>query len=165
MAQVGSIVTTKAIGILRAESGLAFSVAEISHREGIQLAPVPAAHIIAENVPFELFERSVGARYPALHVYCDRVVNDLKEKFRTFSGKAHVAIEVRISQDRLEGLERQLQLYVDAATWVIDVNRGDWGNGMFYGGGYEIQFGPAKHGGKNFIKTAKIVFAVDVSIN
>ena len=165
MAQVGSLVANKAAGMLRTDSGLAFALAELSQKEGLELASIPAGQIVAENVAFELVERSTGAKYPALHIYCERVVNELKEKFRTFSGKAYLAIEVRVSQDRLDGLERQLQLYVDAASQVLDSNRGDWGNGMFYTGGYEIQFGPAKHGGKNFLKSAKLVFAVDVSIH
>ena len=45
-----------------------------------------------------------------------------------------MAIEVRVSQDRLEGIEEQLQMYVDAVTQVLDQNRGDWGEGMFYAG-------------------------------
>ena len=165
MAQVGSIVASKAAGMLRIDSGLAFSVADIAQKAGMEAASISAGQIVAENVAFEMVERSTGAKYPAWHVYCERVVNEMREKFRTFSGKAYLAIEVRVSQDRLDGLERQLQLCVDAATQVLDSNRGDWGNGMFYTGGYEIQFGPAKHGGKNFLKAAKVIFAVDVSIH
>jgi hypothetical protein len=73
-------------------------------------------------------------------------------------------MEVRSSQDRLEGLERQVQLYVDAVTAVLDRRRGDWGDGLFYGGGYEAAFGPVKRGGKNYVQTAKITIEVDVSI-
>jgi hypothetical protein len=73
-------------------------------------------------------------------------------------------MEVRSSQDRLEGLERQVQLYVDAVTKVLDGNRGDWGDGFFYGGGYEVVFGPVKRGGKSYLQTARISVDVDVSI-
>ena len=38
-------------------------------------------------------------------MYCEKIVNDLTEKFRTFSGTVQMAIELRHSQDRLEGLQ------------------------------------------------------------
>ena len=76
--------------------------------------------------------------YPTIHVYCGKAVNQLREKFRTFSGEAHMTIELRVSQDRLEGLETMLQVYADAVTRVLEESRGDWGDGVFYGGGYEI---------------------------
>jgi hypothetical protein len=76
-----------------------------------------------------------------------------------------MVVEVRVSQDNVDGLEKQLQLYVDAATQVLEMHRGDWGDGVFYAGNYEIQFGSCKRGGKSFIKTAKIVFTVDISLN
>ena len=53
----------------------------------------------------------------------------LTEKFRTFSGKVRTVAEVRVSQDRIEGIEEQLRLYVDAVTQVLDANRGSWGQG------------------------------------
>jgi hypothetical protein len=96
-------------------------------------------------------------------VYCEKIENHLKEKFRNFSGKAVMSIEVRVSQDRLAGIESQLQSYVDAATQVLDQNRGDWGEGMYYAGCYEASLGPVKHGGQNFIQIGRISFDVGVS--
>ena len=65
----------------------------------------PASQVRSQNVAADLAERSAPTHYPAVHVYCEKIVNDLKEKFRSFSGRAHMAIELRYSQDRLEGLE------------------------------------------------------------
>ena len=76
-----------------------------------------------------------------------------------------MVVEVRMSQDRLDDLDRQTQWHADAVTRVLDENRGDWGDGVFYGGGYEISYGPVKHGGRNFLQIAKIVFTVDISLN
>ena len=53
-----------------------------------------------------------------------------------------------MSQDRIEGLEDQLRLYVDAVTQVLDANRGSWGQGAFYTGGYEVNFEPVQQGGQ-----------------
>jgi hypothetical protein len=124
-----------------------------------------ASQVRAQNVAADLVERSSGTEYPAANVYCEKLVNKLTEKFRTFSGTAQMAIEIRYSQDRLEGLQGRLELYADAVAQTLDASRGDWGDGMFFAGAYEVSFGAVKHGGKNFIQPAKITFDIDVSVN
>lgn len=164
MAQIGIVAARKTALILQAQSGLPFSVAAVSQREGRDLAEISAEQIVTQNVAAEVAERTAAMRYPRVHVYCERVVNELREKFRTFSGRAYVTVEVRMSQDRLDELEDALQLYVDAVTQILDANRGDWGDGMLYGGGYEVTIGATKHGGKNFLQAAKVQFEVAASL-
>src|SRR5580698_10238581 len=61
--------------------------------------------IAALNASVEISDKVGYVQYPALLVYCDKLSNTLKEKFRDFSGKAHVVVEVRQSQDTLPGIE------------------------------------------------------------
>jgi hypothetical protein len=122
-----------------------------------------ASQVRAQNVAADLVERSSGTQYPAANVYCEKLVNKLTEKFRKFSGTAQMAIEIRHSQDRLEGLQDRLELYTDAVAQTLDASRGDWGDGMFFAGAYEVSFGAVKHGGKNFVQPAKITFEIEVS--
>jgi hypothetical protein len=164
MAQVESRSTGKVLSLLQEPAGLPHFVPTIADREGVRLTAIEPKQIIPQNVTPEAVERTAGATYPAVYVYCEKLANSLREKFRTFSGTARMAVEVRVSQDRLEGLERKLSLYVEAVTDVLDTHRGDWGQGMLYTGGYEVAFGPTKHGGKNFIQTAKVGFDVEVSV-
>ena len=112
--------------------------------------------IAALNANVEISEKTGQAVYPALLVYCDRIANLLTEKFRHFSGRAHVVVEVRYSQDRLEGLENNTQACADAVCAILDDSRGDWGNGAFYSGGYEVSYEPVARGGKNFLQRAKV---------
>lgn len=165
MAQTGTITTSKAVSLLRGETGLGAAIVTVAMNTDADLPKIPAGQVISQNVALEIAEKAGSAKYPAIYVYCDRVVNQLREKFRTFSGKSHMVMEVRVSQDRLEGLEAKLQLYVDAITQVLDGNRGDWGQGMFYTGGYEVTFQAVKHGGKNYLQVAKVGFEVDISSN
>ena len=139
------------------------AVATAAADSGIPLTPIPPAYIVAQNMSTEIYERSSVVKYPLVQVYSDRVRNLLTEKFRTFSGKVRTVAEVRVSQDRIEGLEDQLRLYVDAVTQILDSNRGSWGQGVFYTGGYEVTFDPVKQGGKNFLQVAKVTFEVDMS--
>jgi hypothetical protein len=163
MAWVGSTVTTQVLGLLSSPQGLSSCISTLAQAENMIVAPVVQSQLIAQNVSAELAERSTNVSYPAVNVYCEKIVNQLQEKFRTFSGKAVMAIEVRVSQDRLQGIETQVQTYLDAVTQVLDQNRGDWGEGMYFAGGYEATIGPVKHGGKNFIQVAKVTFDVGVS--
>ena len=98
--------------------------------------------IVVLNASVDVSEKTGHAQYPALLVYCDKLSNSLKEKFRQFSGKAHLVVEVRCSQDRLEGLESAAQMYADAVCALLDDSRGDWGNGLFYSGGYDVNYEP-----------------------
>ncbi len=165
MAQVGSVGAKKLTAKLAdGGSGLPATVAAVAEASGGSLPAIGLAQIVSQNVAADLIERSNAVRYPSVHVYCEKLSNTLREKFRTFSGKAHLTMEVRASQDRLEGIERQVQLYVDAVTHVLDESRGDWGDGFFYGGGYDVAFGPVKRGGKSYLQAAKITVEVDVSI-
>ena len=165
MAIVSRVTTKRVMEILGAETGLAFGIAQVSSQEGADTVVLLPSQLIPQNAGAELMEKSAGQKYPAFFVYCERVSNLLTEKFRTFSGKSRMVVEVRVSQDRLEGIDQQLQMLVDAVTTVLDMHRGDLGGGLLYGGGYEVNLGPVKHGGKNFLQSAKVSFDIDVSVN
>ena len=163
MAQAGKAATEKIVSILTAPAGLNGNLAALSQAAGLTLPALAASQILGQNVSIELAGRATDVKYPTLHIYCEKLSNVLREKFRTFSGTASMAIEVRVSQDRMEGLQNALQVYLDAVTQLLDQNRGDWGGGMFYSGGYEAAIEPLKRGGRNFIQVAKVTFQVGVS--
>ena len=166
MAQTGSQVAVRLVGLLsQQDTGVSSILADLADQEAIPQPRLAAPLIRAANIAADLAESTAGAKYPAIHVYCERLSNTLREKFRTFSGKARMTVEARVSQDRLEHIEDYSQLLVDAITTVLDSSRGDWGQGMFYTGGYEVVYGPVKHGGRNFLQLTKVTFEVDVSSN
>ena len=164
MAQAAHATTSRLAAMLGSPTGLSSNLAAISQRENVKLGEFTARSVLVQSVAPELAERTVGVQYPVFYVYCEKLTNELREKFRTFSGKARLAVDVRVSHDRLEDLARTLELHVEAVTNVLDSRRGDWGGGVFFAGAYEVTFGATKHGGKNFIQTAKVTFDVDVSI-
>ncbi len=163
MAWVGSTVTAQVVSLLNAALGLNACVSTLAQAENMIAVPTGPSQIVAQNVAIEISERSMSVQYPTVNVYCEKIVNQLKEKFRNFSGKAVMTIEVRVSQDKLDGIQEQLQMYVDAATQVLDQNRGSWGEGLYYAGCYEATLGAVRHGGQNFIQVGKLTFEVGVS--
>lgn len=164
MAKIASDTTYHVVQIMTdTDTGLTPMVAEFALEAGLSEPVLKASHVLPRNVSPELEEKSTGVQYPAFQVYCEKVHNALREKFRTFSGTARLTVEVRASQDRLENLEQRLGIYVDGVTAVLDANRGDWGLGMFFTGGYDIAIAPVRHGGRNFLQIAKVSFDVQVS--
>lgn len=164
MSQISNVVGVVA-DLLRGEGGLQANIDALAAAEALPALTLADRQVIAQNLPADIAERSTAGKYPSIHVYCEKVVNQLREKFRMFSGQVGMAIEIRVSADRVEDLDAQMNLLVDAVTSTFDQNRGDWGAGIFYGGGYEIEFAGVKHGGKNFIQTTTVTFDLEVSRN
>jgi hypothetical protein len=163
MLQIAGSSTQKALGYLAADGGLPAAVEALVLQQGMALPAITPQQIIAQNVAPDISEQSTINKYPLVYVYCNKVANLLREKFRTFSGDAQMVVEVRVSQDRLDQIETSLQAYADAVTQVLDNSRGDWGDGVFFAGEYEVTFGGVKHGGNNFLQIAKVSFALEIS--
>jgi len=160
---IGSAAAAKVVQKITGPSGANSGLAALTQGCASSPGPFDLAQVRSQNVPAELAERSTLLHYPMVNVYCEKIVNSLQEKFRAFSGTVEMAVEIRYSQDRLDGLQDALDLYTDAVTQVLNGGRGDWGDGMFYGGAYEVSFAPVKKGGKNFMQVAKVTFEIGVS--
>jgi hypothetical protein len=159
---VGTLTSSVVHRLSSSTDGISVRAAAITQGSPeLQLAGVKT--VLAQNVSVDISDKAGHAHYPALLVYCDKISNSLKEKFRRFSGKVHMVVEVRHSQDRLESIEANLQTYVDAVCALLDDSRGDWGNGAFYTGGYDVSYDPVARGGQNYLQRAKVGFDVEVS--
>jgi hypothetical protein len=163
--RIGSLAAGKVIQRMTAPAGVSANLAALTLGGEQQPAAFNASQIRSQNAAADLAERGDPVVYPAVNVYCEKIINSLVEKFRTFSGTLQMAIELRASQDRLAGLQDGLEFYADAVMQMLDASRGDWGDRMYYCGGYQVVFSPVKHGGKNYIQTAKVTFEIGVSIS
>jgi hypothetical protein len=164
--QIGSLITSRVIQRITAPNGgVNANLAALT--QGAPTIPgiLDPAQVRSGNIATDLAERSDAIQYPAANVYCEKIVNSQIEKFRAFSGKLQMAIDLRHSEDRLDQVQSNLETYADAVMGVLGASLGDWGGGMYYAGGYQVAFGPVKHGGRNFIQTAKITFEIGVSIS
>jgi hypothetical protein len=163
MADIGIRVSRAAVALFGGNSGLTPAVEALAVEMGIVAPPFRADQVRMSNVAPDLVARTTITRYPEVHVYCERSTNSLKEKFRAFSGTVRMVAEARVSHMAVEGIEQSSHLLADAVTDVLDASRGDWGNGMYFGGRYEVEYGPVKPGGKNFLQITKVTFDVEVS--
>lgn len=164
MAATASVSARKFVEFLRApDTGVGAAIGQLALERGVEAGPIAPEQIRGQNVAPELAEKATIAHYPVIHVYADRVRNLQTEKWRVFSGKVRTVAEVRVSQDRVEGIEEQLHLCVDGVVQVLDGSRGNWGEGAFFSGGYEVQYDQVKRGGKNLLQIARVSFEVDLS--
>jgi hypothetical protein len=164
MARITSIATSALTRHLNGDQGVPDKVGQLIMAGDISLSPLSAADILERHVTAEIAEKTSGVRYPVVYVYCEKVKNDLREKFRTFSGTVDLSVDIRVSHEHMDDLQGSLQKYVEAVTDVLHKKRGQWTTAVFYTGGYEIQYGPIKRGGKNFVQSAKVELTVNVSV-
>jgi len=61
-----------------------------------------------------------------------------REKARDFSGRVHLTIEIRQTQETLTAIDPNTEMYVDAVIALLGEARGQWGDGASYSGGYEV---------------------------
>ena len=163
MAGFTGTLTAQVIALLTdTTSGINVRITSIEANDST-LKGIGIRSIVSQNVSVEIAESSGQAVYPALLVYCDRVQNILQEKFREFSGRVHIVIEVRQTQEKLDQIEQNTEMYVDAVCALLGEARGDWGDGASYSGGYQVDYEPVAMGGKNFVQRAKVSFAVELS--
>ncbi|MBC8167107.1 MAG: hypothetical protein H7Y20_14715 [Bryobacteraceae bacterium] len=163
MTQTASFAISQLATILRGDDGVNAAYAALVTDQSS--TPPALAEILELYAPPDLTEKASSIRYPVIHIYCDRIVNSLKEKFRTFSGTADLNIDVRVSHDHLNELGSQLQFYLQGITDVLDRKRGHWADGMFYTGGYEILFSPVKRGGRNYLQSARVSLEVHINLD
>jgi|SRR5581483_4486321 len=161
--RIGSLAVGQTIQRMTAPVGVNAALASMTTGEAC--VAFDLSQIRPQNVAADLIDRSDPVAYPLVNVYCEKIVNSLAEKFRSFSGALEMAVEIRHSQEKPRGLQDALELYTDAVMQVLDTNRGAWGSGLYYTGGYAVTFAPVKKGGKNYIQSAKITFQLGVSLN
>jgi len=123
----------------------------------------PVGSILKLSSPIDVYEKSASVKYPTATIYCERLRNTQAEKFRVFSGVASLVLAIRVSGERAETVESQLNSYVEAACQVLDAARGSWTDMGTYTGAYDVKFQAMRPGGKQFIKAAHIEFEIQIS--
>jgi hypothetical protein len=115
------------------------------------------------RAPAEMEEKSRTLKYPRFSIAVEKIQNGRDERFRRFSGTLKVAVEIRVSQDRLDGITESLYWHVDAVRDVIERKAGCLSEGLVLTGEYEVQVEGVKKGGLNFLQSAKVVCPVLMS--
>ena len=112
MARISTMATSALVQHLAGEAGLSDKVGQLMLTSALQIPQISASDILERHVAADVAEKTSGVRYPIVYVYCEKVVNDLREKFRTFSGTAELSVDIRVSHEHMDDLQSLLQNYV-----------------------------------------------------
>ncbi|MFL6463805.1 MAG: hypothetical protein ACJ73N_05280 [Bryobacteraceae bacterium] len=110
-------------------------------------------------------DRDIQFTYPRVCLYTSGVKNTQMEKFRSLSGSLTAVADVWASGNLVGDTDQWIHFYVEAITNILRKSVGDWGDGIFFPGVYDVQFQPPKVGGLGFAQIARISFNLNVSRN
>jgi hypothetical protein len=159
------LATQKFAGRLTNGNSLSQMVASLAASAQANVPAINKEQIVLTPAPAEMADRNMQLGYPRVCVYSNAAKNAQTEKFRSFSGTVTVSAEIWASGDLLTDVDQWIHFYVEGVTQVLRSNVGDWGDGMFYSGVYDLQFQPPKAGGLGFVESAKVSFTLQVSQN
>ncbi len=136
--------------------GINVGLSEVAARDGVYLPPITSGTVLFEHVPSKMADENEPAVYPAVYLYCERMENQLLEKFRKFSGRIWIVADVRVSGERFLGLEAKSARYVEGLTKVLEEHVGKWSDNLAYSGVHKVRFKGVEHGGRNFLQRAEV---------
>lgn len=165
MTVIASKAAKQLAGYLQEDAGLPRAVAAMAAAAEFELPAIEAEQIQLRHAGMEVIEKALAFKYPQVLVYQERIRNELKEKFRRFSGTVDLVVEIRLSEERIEELEGKLGAYVDAVAEILWGKRGEWSQGVYYGGAYEVAMEAVKKGGAHFVQRARVTVPVHVSVS
>ncbi len=148
--------------ILNSQSALQNAIADVQTSDSVVLPTIPANQVILSSASPAITDIRQQIGYPRVSIYVPRVANTLLEKFRSLSGTVSVALTIGASADLVEPVEQALHYYVEIVTGILRDNTGDWGNGLFFAGAYDVQVQAPETGGSGFVQTASITCNVSV---
>lgn len=163
MVPITLLALQKVSQILTSGDAFAQSVRNLGTEFGLRIPALPTNNILLSLASADIADRNVQLTYPRISLSSEGVKNAREEKFRSFSGSVSVAALVLASANLVSDAETWLHYYVEALTTLLQDNLGDWGDGVFYGGLYEVQFQPPKVGGIGFVQPAKVAFELLIS--
>lgn len=149
-----------AVGKLRdfllAADGVNSKLAEIGARDMVRLSTLTKENVRTQRIAAKLADENSPTTYPAVYVFCDRMDNDMTAKFRRFSGRVFIGVDIRVTNERFEGLGDELNRYEEAVRSVLADRQGKWTDEITFAGGLRVKYRDIELGGRNFIQSAQI---------
>jgi hypothetical protein len=164
MTPISTLAVQKLISILTTGNALQQTLAAIEATAQVQVPVISTTQIVASSAAPDLADNNLQMSYPRVCVYTNGIQNKQIEKFRSFSGTLTVVVEIWASANLLTQTDQWIHFYIEAVTELLRSNIGDWGNGFFFSGKYDVQFQPPKAGGFGFVESSKLTITLNVSL-
>ena len=151
--------------LLTTGNALQQQISTVSAALNVDIPLITSEQVLLSSASVDLADLSLQLTYPRVCIYSSGTKNTQMEKFRSFSGTVSIIAEIWASANLLTQAEQWIHFYVDGVSEILRKNIGDWGNGMFFPGSYDVQFQPPKAGGLGYTESAKLSFNLSVSFN
>ncbi len=165
MLPITILAAEKVAGLLTSGNALQQQISRLASSNNSQVPRLSSDQVILSSAPSPIADLNEQLTYPRICLYASGLKNTQIEKFRSLSGTVSVTGDVWASGNLVEDVDRWIHFYVEAFTDILRQNIGDWGDGIFFSGMYEVQFQPPKAGGFGYIESAKVTCNLNVSQN
>lgn len=163
MAPLTILAVQKMSDLLTSGSALQQEITALNHACHANVPTIEATQIILSSASQDMDDRGMQLNYPRVCLYSAGMKNTQTEKFRSLSGWVTGVADIWTSGNLVGDVDQWIHFYAEAFTNILRRNMGDWGDGIFFPGIYDIQFQPPKAGGLGFVQMARITFNLNVS--
>ncbi len=165
MLPITLLAAQKVADLLNANGSLQMQITGMGESIGVVIPVIEAAQVVVTAASPDIGDKDVQLTYPRICLYTGTLKNTQHEKFRSLSGSIAVIADVWASSDLVSDADQWIHVYVQAMTNILRQNLGDLGDGLYFGGGYEVQFQAPKAGGLGYVESARVSFLFTVSQN
>lgn len=155
----------KIANLLTSHNALQLEIATLATAANIMIPPIPADQVLLLSAAADICDKNIQLTYPRICLYSSGLKNLQTEKFRSLSGTVSVVTEIWASGNKATDTDQWIHFYVEAMTTLLRQNIGDWGDGFFFSGIYDVQLQTPKAGGLGFVQSAKVTSNLNVSSN
>jgi hypothetical protein len=134
-----------------------------SEAGGLQVPIISSSQVVLSSVNPDIGDKNLQLAYPRVCLYSNGIKNSRVEKFRSLSGSVSAIAEIWASGNMATQTDQWIHFYVGAITEVLGATAGDWGDGFFFSGVYDVQFQAPKVGGFGYLQSAKVTCILNVS--
>jgi hypothetical protein len=155
----------KLADLLASPNGIEAEVSLVGSLAGRSIAALPATQVFVTSTSTSMADVQQQLGYPRVTVFSNRLRNQQIEKFRSLSGVVTVIAEISATADLVDQVESAIHFYVEAAGNLLRRNIGDWGDGVFFPGAYDVDVQAPTTGASGFLQLARITCELKVSRN
>lgn len=159
------LATQKLLNLLTTDNALQQEIDSIASSTDTIVPLITPSQVVLSSAGPDMGDDDLQLTYPRICLYCVAVKNTQIEKFRSLSGTVVVAAEVWASGNLISETDQWIHYYVEAMTNILRQNIGDWGDGIFFSGIYEVQLQAPKVGGIGYVQSARVICGLNVSRN
>jgi hypothetical protein len=155
----------KVFELLITGNALEQQINAVAAASNLILPAITSSGVVLSSASAEIGDKDFQLTYPRICLYSTAVKNTRIEKFRSLSGTVSVTADIWASANLLQDTDQWIHFYVEAVTDILRQSIGDWGDGIFFSGVYDVQFQAPKVGGFGYVESAKVTCNVNVSRN